>query len=259
MLKKDKIIQEKYNGIHPTCLCGCGTQTRYEAKLKDFCKWIHGHQSRVPGHFGDPKSEKRVQAIIKTRKEKFTSGEYDHIKQAVKDRDNVELGKKISQGAKGIPKPKPEGFGVGRVQSEETRKKMSETAKNKWETGEIGKKKYNQSKLEKTFANILTLLNINYSQSFYIKEIRAFYDFYLPDYNILIEVDGDFWHSNPTKYPDGPTYKCQIKNSINDEKKNKWVQDNGYKMLRFWENDINNNISIVKKILLENCPPILKK
>ena len=51
----------------------------------------------------------------------------------------------------------------------------------------------------------------------------------------------------------------QIKNLINDEKKNKWAVNNGYKMLRFWENDINNNISIVKEILLKNCPPILKK
>ena len=255
MLKKDKIIQDKYNGVHPTCQCGCEKQTRYEAKLKDFCKWIHGHQSRISGHFGDPKDPKRVAKIIATRKEKFASGEYDHIKQAVKDRDNIELGKKISKTAKGIPKPKPEGFGVGRIQSEETRKKMSETAIQR-----VVKTEGNHSsKLEKTFSNILTLLNINHQPHFYAKDIKAFYDFYLPDYNIIIEVDGDFWHANPIKYPDGPTYKCQIKNSINDEKKNKWVTDNGYKMLRFWENDINNNISIVKKILLENCPPILKE
>lgn len=56
MLKKDKLILEKYNGIHPICLCGCGEQTNYEYKLKDFHKWKHGHQSRIPGHFGDPKA-----------------------------------------------------------------------------------------------------------------------------------------------------------------------------------------------------------
>lgn len=229
MLKKDKIIQEKYNGVHPVCLCGCGTHTRYEAKLKDFCKWIHGHQSRISGHFGDPKDPKRVGKIIATRKEKFASGEYDHILEYVSQKRSKEIIKKISN-----------------------------TKKKQWETGDIGNKKYKPSKLEKTFANILTLLNINYSQSFYIKEIKAFYDFYLPDYNILIEVDGDFWHTNPIKYPNGPICKCQTKNSINDEKKNKWATDNGYKLLRFWENDINNDINVVKNILLENCPPIEK-
>jgi hypothetical protein len=30
MLKKDKIIQDKYNGVHPTCQCGCGGETKYE-------------------------------------------------------------------------------------------------------------------------------------------------------------------------------------------------------------------------------------
>jgi len=251
MLKKDKLIQEKYNGIHPTCQCGCGEQTRYEAKLKDFCKWKSGHQSRVPGHFGDPKAEKRVQAIIKTRKEKFASGEYDYIKQAVKGRDSIELGKKISQGSKGIPKPKPDGFGIGRIQSEETRKKMSKTAKQKWKTGDIGKKKHYTSKLEKTFANILDLLDIKYQQFFYAKDIKAFYDFYLPDYNIIIEVDGDFWHCNPIKFPEA-FYETQKNNLIKDSIKTQWAADNGYKLLRFWENDINNNIKQVKQILLEN-------
>jgi len=253
MLKKDKLIQEKYKGIHPTCQCGCGKQTRYEAKLKDFCKWIHGHQSRVSGHFGDPKAEKRVNAIIKTRKEKFASGEYDYIKKAIKNRDPIELGKKISKGAKGVAKPKPEGFGVGRVQSIETRDKMSKTSKNKWETGDIGDKKHYTSKLEKTFANILDLLNIKYQQFFYAKDIKAFYDFYIPESNTIIEVDGDFWHCNPNSKHSSPKYITQKNNIIKDSIKNQWASDNGYKLLRFWENDINNNIKQVKQILLENC------
>jgi len=252
MLKKDKIIQEKYKGIHPTCLCGCGKETRYEAKLKDFCKYVNGHQSRRKG-FWNPQDPKRIAAIIKTRKEKFASGEYNHIKEAVKqNRKDPGLGKKISDGAKGIAKPKPKGFGVGRIQSAKTKEKMSKTAKYKWETGDIGKKKHYTSKLEKIFANILELLDIEYTQFYYAKDIKAFYDFYLPKYNILIEVDGDFWHSNPIKYPNGPKYITQIKNSEKDNQKNEWAQQNGYKLLRFWENDINNNINKVKQILMES-------
>lgn len=253
MLKKDKLIQEKYKGIHPTCQCGCGEKTRYEATIKDFCKWIHGHQAKVKDHFGNPKNPKRVQAIIKTRKEKFASGEYSHVLNAIKEnRKDPRLGKKISEGAKGIPKPKPEGFGVGRIQSEETRKKMSETAKQKWETGDIGKKKHYTSKLEKIFANILDLLDIKYQQFFYAKDIKVFYDFYLPEHNLIIEVDGDFWHCNPNSKFSQPKYSSQIKNIENDKIKNQWATDNGYKLLRFWENDIKNNIKQVKQILLES-------
>jgi very-short-patch-repair endonuclease len=247
MLKKDKIIQEKYSGIHPVCKCGCGKQTRYEAKLKDFCKWISGHQSRVPGHFGDPKSEKRVEAIIKTRKEKFASGEYNHVLAAIKEnRKDPKLGEKISKGAKGIPKPKPKGFGIGRIQSEETRKKMSESAiQNILKKGKI-----KRSNLEYIFEGILASLEIKYQHSYYIKSINKIYDFYLPDYNIIIEVDGDFWHCNPDKYPI-PECKTQIINLANDKIKTQWAIDNGYTLLRFWENDINNNIKQIKQTLLE--------
>ncbi len=220
--KTEYLVQTKYNGIHPTCQCGCGQQTRYEATKLDFCKWIHGHQPRVAGHFGDPKSEKRVNAIISTRKAKFALGEYNHILDCVSQK-----------------------------RSKFTIDKISNTKKEQWETGNIGKKKYKPSKLEKTFTNILDLLEIKYETSYYVKDIKAFYDVYIPQHNILIEVDGDFWHTNPLKYPDGPVNKCQFKNAIRDEEKSQWALDNGYTLLRFWENDINNNIKQVKQTLLE--------
>lgn len=242
----DYLVQTKYDGQHPVCKCGCKKKTRYEAKLGDFCQWKHGHQAKIIGHFGDPKAEKRVKAIIKTRKEKFASGEYDYIKKAVKNRNSTELGKKISKGAKGIPKPKPQGFGTGRKHSEKTKEKMSKTAINNI----IKTDKNHTSKLEKTFANILDLLDIKYQQFFYAKNIKAFYDFYLPDYNIIVEVDGDFWHCNPNSKHSTPKYETQKNNLIKDSIKNQWALDNGYKLLRFWENDINNNIKQVKEILL---------
>ena len=68
----------------------------------------------------------------------------------------------------------------------------------------------------------------------------------------LIEVDCDFYHCNPKLYNNGPVCKTQEINIKNDKLKNEWAQSNGYKLLRFWENDINNNIKQVKQILLEN-------
>lgn len=248
MLKKDKIIQEKYNGFHPVCQCGCGQQTRYEAKLKDFCKWISGHQSRIPGHFGDPKNPKRIEAIKKTRKEKFNSGEYDHLKKNLSKPRSKETIAKISKNSKGISRPKKEGFGIGRIHSKETRQKMSETAIQNI----IKTDRHHTSGLEKTFANILDLLEIKYQPFFYAKEIKAFYDFYLPDYNLLIEVDGDFWHCNPDTKHKIPKYNTQKYNLERDRIKNEWAIQNGYKLLRFWENDIKNNVKKIKKILLEN-------
>lgn len=247
-LKKiEYVIQTKYNGIAPLCNCGCGKETRYEPSQLDFCKFISGHQSRLEGHWGDLKSEKRVNAIKQTRKEKFASGEYNHVKDAIKlGRKDPKLGQKISKGAKGVAKPKPKGFGKGRVHSQVTKDKMSNTAVENI----VKKGKVKRSNLEYKFEAILDLLEINYNHSHYFKEIKKIYDFYLPEYNILIEVDGDFWHCNPKNYKK-PLCKSQEVNLINDEFKNKWALDNGYKLLRFWENDLNNNILEVKKTLLE--------
>jgi len=239
MKNAEKLIQEKYNNIHPICGCGCGEKTVYDHNSKDFGKFKRGHQTRVnPNYFGDPKNPKRVEKIISTRKQKFVSGEYDHIKEAIKkNRKDSELGEKISKGAKGIPKPKPEGFGVGRKHSKKTKEKMSESAMDRI----LKTQQKHTSKLELEFTKILDNLDIKYTQWFYAKEIKAFYDFYIPTKNIIIEVDGDFYHCNPDIYTNGSVCKTQEKNLKRDQQKNQWAQDNGFKLLRFWETDININ------------------
>ena len=106
------------------------------------------------------------------------------------------------------------------------------------------------SKLEYEFQkNFLDKLNIENIHSYYVKQIKAFYDFYLPKYNTIIEVDGDFYHCNPIKYPDGPICKTQEKNLKRDQQKNQWAKNNGFKLLRFWETDINNNSQQIIEIL----------
>lgn len=234
----DYIIQSKYNGIEPLCNCGCNEKTIYDAGKKDFGKFKRGHQVRNnKNYFGDPKNPKRVEKIIQTRKEKFASGEYNHIIEAVKiNRKDPELGRKISEGSIGVSKPKPEGFGIGRIHSEETKQKMSEIAIQNI----IKTNRNHTSKLEIKFEKILNDLDILYSKHFYAKPIVAFYDFYLPKFNVIIEVDGDFWHCNPLNFPK-PIYESQKQNLERDKEKNKWAKENGFKLLRFWENDINNN------------------
>ena len=248
------LIQTKYNNIQPTCKCGCGELMKYNPVLSDFPSYNKKHLKTINKGktfeeiWGNPKSEKRIKAISEARKKRFASGEYDYIKDAIQEaRKDPELGKKISKGAKGIPKPKPERFGFGRIQSKETREKMSDSAIQRI----IETDQNHSSKLEEKFKIILDILDIKYQHIFYAKSIKAFYDFYLPKQNILIEVDGDFWHCNPAKFPLAK-YSTKIRNLNRDQEKNKWAEKNGYKLLRFWEDDINNNIKQVKQTLLEH-------
>ena len=104
-------------------------------------------------------------------------------------------------------------------------------------------KQVKRSLLEIKFEVFFKVLNIEYSHSYRVNaKTRNFvYDFYLPKYNILIEVDGDFWHCNPNTKHKLPKFKTQKANVINDQRKDNWAKNNGFKLLRFWESDINTN------------------
>jgi very-short-patch-repair endonuclease len=53
-------------------------------------------------------------------------------------------------------------------------------------------------------------------------------DFYLPDTKIVIECDGDYWHNLP-------------KLKARDERKDRWLNSHGQKVVRIWEHEINEN------------------
>ena len=104
--------------------------------------------------------------------------------------------------------------------------------------------------------NVLDKLGINYEQQFAAKSIGRFYDFHLLDENgkslkILIECDGDYWHKNPLFYKKSINV-IQRKNKRVDELKNVWAVNNGYKLIRFWENDIKNDLGTIIKYLVES-------
>lgn len=55
-------------------------------------------------------------------------------------------------------------------------------------------KQYGTSKLEEKFAReYLDKLGVEYIYQFEAKDIKRFYDFYLPNSNLIIEVDGDYY------------------------------------------------------------------
>ena len=107
---------------------------------------------------------------------------------------------------------------------------------------------YGTSKLEVRFAqNFLDRLGVRYVYQFKAESIKRFYDFFIPDCNILIEVDGDYYHSYGLVYEQmTPTQK---KNKRVDEQKNRWAAINGIKLIRIWEHDINDHPELVLAML----------
>lgn len=152
----------------------------------------------------------------------------------------------------------------------ETRKRQSEAAKKRTVHGHTGCKHSEYSKQmmrEKTLKyisnggfkhtntkpflrmeSILQDLGIRYEKE-KIVSIWSF-DFYLPDLELYVEVDGDYFHSHPKRYPNGPVTNTQKINFYRDEKKNQYCQDNNIQLLRFWESEIYEEEPCVRQKLL---------
>ena len=118
--------------------------------------------------------------------------------------------------------------------------------------------KYGTSKLEKKFAKeFLEKLGIKYEEQFEAKDIKRFYDFYLPDYRVLLECDGDFYHSYGKVYEE--MNPMQKRNARVDEIKNEWAALHGYPLIRIWEHDINENPEKVLDMLRERLGVEMEK
>jgi len=84
--------------------------------------------------------------------------------------------------------------------------------------------------LESKVLIALEELGLKYIDEYRPKGTRRIFDFYLPDLNILIEADGDFWHYSEWAEKNGHTKR--------DKTKSKWAIDNGYKLIRLRESDV---------------------
>ena len=112
--------------------------------------------------------------------------------------------------------------------------------------------KYGTSKLEDDFAReFLDKLGVEYVYQFEAKDIGRFFDFYIPSINLIIEIDGDYWHGNPDKYKDEELKGHQKRARRVDEHKTKWALLHGIPILRIWESDIRKRPKSVLEMLKE--------
>lgn len=104
---------------------------------------------------------------------------------------------------------------------------------------------YGTSKLEEKFAKeFLDVLGLSYQYQFEAKDIKRFFDF-LVEGIVLIEIDGDYYHSYGKLYED--MNPMQKRNFRVDMIKDSWAAENGYILCRIWEHDIRNNPDVVMK------------
>lgn len=272
-VQKHKISAEQtyidyvLNGIEPKCKCGCGLKTSFLTIEKGFTEYIRGHASRINNNWGH--NPNAIKKSHETQKRMYKNGELviwnkgltiedERVRDNInKIMSNPNRGKNISKKLTNIPK------------SEEHRLKIKENSKKRWKSSEEREMQSHRrmlyiikngfqikSKLEKEFKNILINdLNLvedeDFYPQYYVREIKALYDFKISGKDIIVEVDGDYWHCNPNSDYSIPIYEAQISNLKKDKIKNDWCLKNNIKLLRFWESDIKNDKDGVIKRLKE--------
>lgn len=97
-------------------------------------------------------------------------------------------------------------------------------------------KGYKVSQLEYKYAEMLDEDGVEYIHQFELA--GKLYDFYISETNTLIEINGDYWHCNPEKYPNGPIDEIQRAKIKADEEKKQIAAKEGYNLLILWENDL---------------------
>lgn len=244
-------IEYVLKGIKPKCQCGCNENTNFISIGKGFSKYIQSHHNRVPGKNNFHKNPETHKKAITTQKENWKLGKYkgwwENDTKETKDkiegikeklRNNKERGLKISNSLSGIPKSQETKNNISIKQKERFKnnpqlKHDASIRRIKWLKRKLKNKK---TILEEKFETILNLINLK--NEFQYEYKHRLFDFYLNDYNVLIEVDGDFYHCNPEIYNE-PIYDSQRITIENDKYKNEICKNNGITLLRYWEKDIN--------------------
>lgn len=103
------------------------------------------------------------------------------------------------------------------------------------------------TKPQQIINNILEEMKIKYVNEENFKYYSV--DNYLPQYNLIIEVMGDFWHCNPLKYKTA-CHTIQSNRIIKDKAKHTYIKNiYGIEVLYLWEDDIYNKTYLCKKLI----------
>lgn len=224
---EDYILKYELNNELPKCQCGCGEivtiRNYYIMDYKNRHCPTAGFQTGAPVKRGDPEKYKvNLKKGINNYHEKMKNENplYNSGK------NNNFYNKRHSVKTKELIK-----------------KKVNEQIKS-GNHAFIGKfsLRAKKTKLEIKFEKHLQEKNLNYEYNFRISYLNKeghlrykYYDFYIKDFNLLIETHGNYWHprENNENLPE-----IQKKNFQNDIFKKELAKKNNYQLLSIFEDEL---------------------
>lgn len=252
----EEYIENNLKLSRPVCKCGiCNKKCTISKKCQADIKYREYMCGRMPGFQEWSEWAKKGRKGIhnpmygKTPWNKgLNKNTHQSIKKAAEKNTNKKTSLKTKQKQSISAKKRKIHGHTGHKHSQETKNKISLSNVRRLQNKNIS---FTQTKPHIEFSKILTKLNIIYEEEKIVNYWS--FDFYLPKFNTYIEVDGDYWHTNPNKYPQGPITKAQKTNYTRDIKKNNFCKQQNINLIRFWESDILKNkdkiICKLKKLL----------
>ena len=118
----------------------------------------------------------------------------------------------------------------------------------RWVTLEGTKNSIIETKPQIAIDNLLDSMGISYEPEYDCKYYLV--DHYLNKYNLMIEVQGDFWHCSPLLKSNNSKTQGISKNLTKDKRKHTYIKNNyNIEILYLWESDINENIKLCEKLI----------
>lgn len=200
---------------------------------------IEKRASKMRGRVVSEETKLKISIARKNGRPSLPKGTYHH---------SEETRRKISESNKGQIrgafqsseyKERMRKLQTGKKYSLETRKKISEIVTKSYSEGVHT---YKKSGCEKVIENLLQEKDLRYKYQYYIvrKGFCHAVDFFLLDYNIAIECDGDYWHGSSVMFKDENEIHKIRKITIRemrekDSYQTKFIEQLGIKMLRLPE------------------------
>ena len=97
---------------------------------------------------------------------------------------------------------------------------------------------FSNTKIEKDMVNEINKIKIPFVAQYSVDK-KFVCDIAIPNFNIIIECDGDYWHANPKLYDRNNLDLRQKRNVQRDKFKDLYLSKKGWKVFRFFESEIN--------------------
>ena len=206
---QETFIKHNLEGIPPKCNCGCGETPSFLSIKKGFRDFIRGHASRVNNNWGhNPDAQKKSKD---TQRRLYGSGELviwnkgltkdddKRLDYGEKISNNLERNKKISEYRKGRKRPQHVLDSLDKGMREYWSKEENREKQRKKRVKYLKDYQYNNKTiLESLFGDLLESIGVDFIFQYTICGFN--FDYYLPKYDLVIEVDGDFYYCEPCDF-----------------------------------------------------------